>query len=201
MARIKANQLTTIASALLGLAEVGGQVEQTAASLLSLISTGNIRTLKQYDAAILDAYTANGWHTQAGRPTADSDRRSVPHTVRTYVWELRSGFREGLPVWTFPTFYALRIARKAKHASATDPTATGTAVVPVTNGATVVLPPEVAPDFEGVKVSSTDKPNGALFHDVAVCYLHLSPEDRAMVRRQLSRLLSKYQPVVLKAAA
>jgi hypothetical protein len=188
----------TLAAALAGLAQVGEQSEVAAASVLSLITAQDLRTLKAFDAAVADAYTANGWHAKPGRPSVKTDRRAVPHTVRTYMWEVRAAYRADLPVWTYPTFYALRMALRAKRTPAAAPapvTDIGTTNVPA------VIPPEVAPKFEGVRVMATDKPNGAIWHDLAVCYLGLPPAEQALLERQLSRLLHKYQPVALAKAA
>jgi hypothetical protein len=197
----------SLAALLVNLAAVGEQTEQAAGSLLRMIESQNIRDVKAFDAAIVAAYTENGWNAKPGRPSVDSDRRVVPHTVRTYVWEVRSALREGLPVWTFQTFYVLRMARKAKKeqvaGSGAAPSAAASApsTEPGGNGHPSVLVPEDAKqDFEGVRIGGGAGPNGALFHDLMVCYLNLRPEDRALLGRQLARLLHKYQPQIVKAA-
>lgn len=183
-----------LAPALREIAKYGEKVEASATGLLSAIRTNDIRTLDMFDSHVLAAYQANKWHTRPGRPS--KDRRSVPHTVRTYVWEIRSAFRADVKVWTCKTMYELRLKRKAAldSVSAVE-TTTGE------NGDSGELPAGVAEDLKGVRITGPEEPNGALFHDLVLCFLGLPQDQRALFGRQLARLLHRYQPAVRRATA
>lgn len=168
------------------IATTGEKVERAAVTLLTAIRQGDLRSLGAFDDAVNAAYEANRWHTRPGRPA--KDRRSVPHTVRTYVWEIRSAYRAGLEVWKFKTMYELRMARKAEKESAVETTATESE-----EQAQVTIPASVAQDLEGVRVLAIRQPNGALFHDLISLFIQLPDDQRALLGRQLARLLHRYQ--------
>lgn len=190
----------TLAVALSGLAQMDAQVEQTASKLLVTVKAQNLTTIEAFDEAIAKAYAENGWQVGSGRPKkGETERRNVPHTVRTYVWELRSAYREGLEVWKFATFSALRTARRAIAEAPTPSTTTGTGSTDG-NGHGFTVPPELEQDFLGVRLAGTE-PNGALWHDAMLTYAKLPAEHRAMYGRQMSRLTHRYQPMTAQPAA
>lgn len=191
----------TLAKPLAKLAEVGGKVEQAAMGLLTAIRHENIRTLGMFDDYIAAAYTENGWNARPGRPSG-KERRAVPHTVRTYVWEIRSAYRAELEVWKFRTMYQLRTARKAAkdaEREAAQASETTTDTPQMEEGETiggVEVTPEVQQDLMGVRIVAPRQPNGALFHDLIACFIALPGEERALFGRQLARLLHRYQSAV-----
>lgn len=191
----------TLAVALLGLAQLDAQVEDTASKLLGVVKAQNLTTIEAFDEAIAKAYAENGWQVGSGRPRkGDTERRLTPHTVRTYVWELREAYRAGLEVTKFPTFYALREARKALTAvSTTTGAAAGGGNGGNGNGHGITIPPEVEQDLLGVRVSGAE-PNGALWHDAILCFAALPTEHRAMYGRQMARLTHRYQPMIARPA-
>jgi hypothetical protein len=187
-----------LAAPLRDIASTGEKVEAAATGLLSAIKRADLRTLGAFDDAIAAAFEANKWNARPGRPA--KDRRQVPHTVRTYVWEIRSAYRAGLEVWTFETMYEVRMAKKAL----TERAAEVTAEVPVPGEVKEApIPEDVQQTLIGVKVVDVKRPNGALFHDLICTYILLPGGERALYGRHLSRILHKYQaavPEVKKAA-
>jgi hypothetical protein len=187
-----------LAAPLRDIAGMGEKVEAAATGLLSAIKRADLRTIGAFDDAIAAAFEANKWNTRPGRPA--KDRRQVPHTVRTYVWEIRSAYRAGLEVWTFETMYALRMAKKALTEAAAEVTAE--APTPE-EPKEAPVPEDVQQTLVGVRVLDIKRPNGALFHDLICTYILLPTGERALYGRHLSRILHKYQaalPEVKKAA-
>lgn len=167
------------------LAELGAQGEKTedlASSLLRIIKEQMVRTIEDLDAVITAAYDLNGWNTRQGRPTVEK-RAKVPNTVRTYMWELRSAVKDGVPVWNFKTFYEVRLARKKAKVVAKP--------VVADDGRVNVLPD--LPELDGVRISHGDAPTGSLFHDLILLFVTIPDEQRVLLERNLSRLLHKYQ--------
>ncbi len=187
-----------LAPYLMKIGDIGEKVEEAAGGLLAAIRKADIRSLGQFEEHILAAYNANKWNTRPGRPA--KDRRNVPHTVRTYVWEIRSAYRAGIQVWRLKSMYDLRMARKRlKDREAAETTE-------VEEDVQVDVPAEVMQDLEGVRVLAPKQPNGALFHDLISTFIALPQDQRALFGRQLARLLHRYQagmrqPRQAKAAA
>lgn len=173
-----------LAGPLRDIAATGEKVEKAATGLLAAIRRAELHTLGAFDDAIATAFEANRWNNRPGRPA--KDRRAVPHTVRTYVWEIRSAYRAGLEVWTFKTMYELRMAKKALTDAASETTAE-------TPEEEAEIPAEVEQTLVGVRVLDIKRPNGALFHDLVCTYIALPAVERALYGRQLSRLLHQYQ--------
>jgi hypothetical protein len=186
---------TPLALPLAEIAATGEKVEAAATGLLTAIRKAGLQTLGAFDDALNAAYEANKWNTRPGKPA--KDRRAVPHTVRTYAWEIRSAYRAGLEVWTFKTMYELRMKKKAlAEAPSVETTGDEVEIDPAQ-----AIPEEVTQDLLGVKVVNTKQPNGALFHDLICTFITLPQAQRALFGRQLSRLLHRYQPEVAKPAA
>lgn len=173
-----------IAQALAAVAEQGEKVESTAGTLLQSVRDGNIRTLEAFDEAVTKAYEVNGWNVRRGKPT--SERRLVPASVRTYVWELRAALIAGVPVWTFKSFYEVRMARQKVAA----PAAQGGSRTQVSAGTETQSD---LPALVGVRMTNGTEPNGGLFHDMILLYTKLNADARVLLERNLSRLLHRYQ--------
>lgn len=177
---------TKLAKVFTTLAAEEARTESTASSMLLAVKDSGIRTIEEFDEAVQQAYTANGWNARQGRPAADSEAIDVPGTVRTYVSWIRSAFRAGLKVGRFKTFHELRKALADKR---------GIRAVPDRKiHPPVSFPKEVVEDFNGVTLDTPNKPNGALFHDLAAVFVHLPKENRSILGRQLNRLLHTYLP-------
>ena len=178
-----------LAVALATIGNAGEKVEALAAQLFRTIKSAGVRDEATFSDAVVAAYELNGWNTRQGRPSIEK-RSKVPATVRTYVWELRSALKAGIPVWEFKSLYELRLARakaKAKAAKAAAKESGDSAL------------PEL-PELEGVRVSHADEPNGALFHDLIVLYAHTSESKRTLLGRHLKRLLAQYEVAAPKRA-
>lgn len=176
-----------LARPLSDIASTGEKVEAAATGLLTAIRIAGLQTLGAFDDAISAAYEANKWNNRPGKPA--KDRRAVPHTVRTYVWEIRSAYRAGIEVWRVKTMYELRMAKKAlTESAAVETTGEGEPETQPT------IPPEVTQDLEGVRVLDVKRPNGALFHDLICVFVGLPAGPRALFGRQLARLTHRYMP-------
>lgn len=173
---------TKFAKVLAAIGKTGQKTEQVSAGLLRLLRENKVRTVADLDTVIAQAYAINGWNTRKGRPTGDK-RDKVPHTVRTYVWEMRSAMRDGLPAWSYATFYDLRVARgklrqiEAKEATAGNP------------------PLPTLPELKGVQVSSTNV-NGALLHDLILLFAAIPDDQRILLAKNLERLMGRYSAAV-----
>lgn len=88
----------------------GVKMETTANKLLAVVRAGRLTSLKPWRAAVKEAYAANGWHIQRGKPKTGSTSTPVPRTVRTYVSEVSAAFQFNLDVPKFSSFYELRQA-------------------------------------------------------------------------------------------
>lgn len=179
---MKQQSVKKLASVLLAIGTDGEKLETRASLLLAFVKDNDVRTLDDLNAAVIAAYGMNGWNTRQGRPTAER-RDKVPTSVRTYVWELRSAMRDGLPLWTYKTFYELRLARgKLRQKNAAAPVIASNPL------------PDL-PELTGVRVSSVDAPNGHLFHDLLLTFATIPDAQRMLLARNLERLLAKYQAV------
>lgn len=180
---MKKAALQQFATALKSLGTAGDKTENLAAKLLAVVKSQQVRTSADLDATVKGAYGLNGWNTRQGRPSAEK-RAKVPNTVRTYVWELRSAMRDGIPIWQFKNFYELRLARGKVKAKADRKAGNA-------GNAGPSLPD--LPELVGVRVASADTPNGALFHDLVICFAVIPEGQRALLARNLNRLLHRYQ--------
>lgn len=164
------------------------RTESTAASILAIVKADGIAKVEEFNVAVQAAYEANGWHTKPGRPTVGNGAGNVPDTVRTYVSWVRAAFAAGMRVTRFRTFQELRKAlakRRTPAASSTRSAAAGS-----TGG--VKIPEAIVESFRGVHIDEA-KPNGGLFHDLALVYIKLSESERGLYGRQLNQLLGQYR--------
>lgn len=175
---------TKLAKVFTTIATEGGRLESTAAGVLAIVKDAGINDVEAFDEAVKAAYAANGWNQTAGRPSPDSKAESVPDTVRTYVSWIRSALREGLRVSRFETFQELRNALAKKR---------GIRVVKKTANGGARVPKDLAHDFEGIEIAGA-QPNGAVMHDLALVFIKLPPDDRALLGRQLNRLAHTWLP-------
>lgn len=183
-AKVVSAALAVLAAPFKALAEAGEAVEATAARLLRSIRAEGITDVAGFDAAYTAACAANGWNTRPGRPA--KDRRAIPHTVRTYAWEIRSALRVGIDVGACKSMHDLRMKRQAEKAARTATTSD--------EAEPFEVPVEVQQDLEGVRVVAPRQPNGALFHDLIAVFLGLPGEQRPLYGRQLSRVMHRYLP-------
>lgn len=168
-------------------AQQGEKTEDVAASILRIVKDGGIRTAEAFKAAVQEAYVHNGWQAKQGRPKGVRvvNRRRIPHTVRTYVWEINAAFQAGVKVWNADTFYALRLARLHNQ---------GRKAVRATAASKTEKSFE-QPELKGVRITDGEKPNGSLFHDLVLCYLKADEGIKGLLSRNLSRLLHRYSNV------
>lgn len=181
---------TKLAAVFKTVAEQGTQLESTASAILGLVkqadATGDV---KVFDALVSEAYAANGWRDSPGRPPNGTEKKgSAPNTVRTYVAVVRAAIRAGIRIGHYDTFTALRAAleRKTRPANSRQQSQRATS----TNGH---VPKDVSEDFTGIAVEEYADMNGALFHDLAVTFIHLPRDQRSLFGRQLAKLLHTWQ--------
>lgn len=183
---MKADKVETavkkLAVALAAIGTHGEKVEALATTLIRTVKEQGVRTLDAFDESIKGAYDLNGWNTRQGRPTAEK-RGKVPHTVRTYVWEMRSALKEGVEIWDCKNFYELRVARAKLAAKAKKAAQPG-------HSAGDALPD--LPEVTGVRLYGHE-PTGALLHDLILTFVTVSKAQRALLARNLARLLAQYE--------
>jgi len=177
---------TKLARVFTALAGDEKRTESTASAVLTIVKAAGITKVEDFNVAVQAAYEANGWNQKPGRPVAGSTADSVPDTVRTYVSWVRAAFAAGLRVARFKTFQELRkaLAKRRAPTAASAPRGAGSGDVKV--------PESIVESFRGVHVEDA-KPNGGLFHDLALVYIKLSESERGLFGRQLNQLLGKYR--------
>jgi hypothetical protein len=177
---------TKLARVFSALADDEKRTESTASQVLAIVKDEHITTVEKFDEAVRAAYEANGWNAGPGRPVAESKADSVPSTVRTFVSWVRAAFHANLRITKFETFQELRKALgKTRDA---------------TGRGGIKIPDDVADIFRGVQLAEA-KPNGGLFHDIALVYVKLDSDHRGLFEKQLNRLLSQYRPRAFPSAA
>lgn len=170
----------TLAAALAVIGREANEIENQATAVLRIVRQQKIGTLKDFGAAVRDAYKANGWNGKPGKPKAGSSATAVPVTVKQYVSAIRRAFRLKLPVTSYSSFYALRqdlkkhAARKAKKAA--------------NNGH------DTRPELVGLRLQQPETLNGAPFHDLAVLYNALDRARQAKMIGALERIKREFAP-------
>ena len=160
---------TALAAALAVIGKESTALDSRADQVLRIVKQEKISDLKEWNAAVREAYRVNGWNGSPGKPKKGAEKKAVaPVTVKQYVSAIRGAFRLKLPVSSYSSFYALRQELKAKKSKAR-------------KRVEKAKPAE----FAGLTVVRPDAYNGALFHDLAVLYEAL---DRARKPRMLSAL-------------
>ena len=173
-----------LAAALAAIGTQGEKVEALATTLIRTVNEQGARTLADFDLAVTAAYDLNGWNTRQGRPSGEK-RGKVPHTVRTYVWELRSALKDGVPIWDMKNFYEMRVARAKLAAKAKKASLPG-------HSAGDALPD--LPEVTGVRLYGQE-PTGALLHDLILTFVTVPKAQRVLLARNLTRLLAQYEEV------
>ena len=176
---MKKQRPTPLADALAEMAQTDSTLESRADAVLQIVKSAGIRDSAAFNKAVKAAYTANGWHTQAGRPSRGNRGQPVPVTVKQYVSMVRGAFRAGLVVAHFKTFHALRKSLKAARLAA--------------------KPRQVkmAPALAGLRlVGRGDTLTGAPFHDLTVLYEKANRAQRAKIAAEVNRLIQEFRPSV-----
>lgn len=178
-------RISGLARVLSEVATSGAAVEQVADGILGVVKQTGIRDLARFDEAIQAAYTANGWKATQGRPAngEQAPNGAVPRSVKTYVSEVRRGFRIGLRFGRISSFAELRMKLAAARERKRLPRVKG---------------PE---ELTGVKLSKPDALIGHPFHDLSVIYAALSPDQQAVLKKQVDRLCTHYKKHLPKLAA
>lgn len=151
------------------------QVEELASQILDAIKEAQADTLADFEEMVGDAYDANGWNRQAGRPADGATLLPAPMTVRNYVSWVRRAYKVGLAVPEFQTLGELRRAvKEAKQ-----------------------KPVEAAPKDElaalrGVKMSKDAELIGAVVHDIGVVLTHLDQADQDEFELRLQKLIKQF---------
>jgi hypothetical protein len=186
-------------------ASEAGRIESKASQILALVKEGEITNVEKFNETVQAAYAANGWNTKPGRPEAGASKKGeVPDTVRTYVSLVRSAFAADLRVSRYASFYDLRVAlakKRGMHVVKGGKGKPGRAAdgEKATGASAISIPEEIVETFRGVHIEE-GKPNGGLFHDLALVFLKLKPDERGLFGRQLNRLLGQYRSHAFPAA-
>lgn len=187
-----------LARAFISLAQQGEQIDSTASSVLSIVKGAGAVSEEKFDALVSDAYAANGWNTQVGRPANGAEKKgAAPNTVRTYVTILRRAIRVGLHIGRYDTFTALRTSLEKKaHPRLVQARGASKRAKGRKNGADIArIPKDLQQNFVGIEIETPRVSNGALFHDLAATFVGLKKEeDRAAMGRELAALLHKWLP-------
>lgn len=151
-------------------------VEELATQILDAIKEAEADTLAAFNEMVGDAYEANGWSRQAGRPAEGSKMTPAPMTIRNYVSTIRKAYKMKLPVMEFATLGELRKAAKgakkeAKHTEA---------------------PTDELAALRGVKMAQQEEMIGAVVHDIGVVLKHLDDEDRTKLEALLQKAIKQF---------
>jgi hypothetical protein len=150
------------------------QVEELASQILDAIKEAQADTLADFEEMVGDAYDANGWNRQAGRPADGATLLPAPMTVRNYVSWVRRAYKVGLAV---PEFETLGELRRAVKESKVKPE-------PVQHDELAAL--------RGVKMSKDAELIGAVVHDIGVVLTHLDQADQYEFEQRLQKLIKQF---------
>lgn len=126
-----------------------------------------------------DAYEANGWSRQAGRPSEGSTLKPAPATIRNYVSTIRKAYKSKLDVLSYTTLGALRQAvRDLKKAKKPD------------------APADELAALRGVKIAHQQEMIGAVVHDIGVVLQNLDDEDRGKLEAILQKAIKQFSKKV-----
>jgi hypothetical protein len=150
------------------------QVEELASQILDAIKEAQADTLQDFEEMVGDAYDANGWNRQAGRPADGATLLPAPMTVRNYVSWVRRAYKVGLAV---PEFETLGELRRAVKESKQKP-------APVQHDELAAM--------RGVKMSKDAELIGAVVHDIGVVLTHLDQADQDEFEQRLQKLIKQF---------
>lgn len=151
-------------------------VEELATQILDAIKEAQADTLTDFNEMVGDAYEANGWSRQAGRPAEGSKLSPAPMTIRNYVSTIRKAYKMDLPVMEFTTLGELRKAAKGAKKEARHTEA----------------PTDELAALRGVKMTKDEEMIGAVVHDIGVVMKHLDQSDQDDFEQKLQKLLRQF---------
>lgn len=152
------------------------KVDDLAAQILEAIKEYQADTLDDFNEMVGNAYEANGWSRQAGRPSEGSTMKPAPMTIRNYVSIIRKAYKLRLPVMEFLTLGELRTAIKDLRIKAK---------------ASAIHTDELAA-MRGVKIAKEEEMIGAVVHDIGVVMKHLDRDDQDDFEQKLQKLLRQF---------
>jgi hypothetical protein len=152
------------------------KVDDLAAQILDAIKEYQADTLEDFNEMVGDAYEANGWSRQAGRPSEGSTLKPAPMTIRNYVSTIRKAYKAKLEVMRFDTLGQLRQAVKDLKAIKKQD---------------VKQVDELAA-LRGVKIAQQEAMTGAVVHDIGVVLQHLDDANRAKLEAILQKAIKQF---------
>lgn len=169
-------KLQNLATVFAVIAREGAGIESKADVVLRIVKSKKLKTLPQFNAAVRDAYRANGWNAAPGKPKLTEKKlESVPASVKQYVSAIRGALRLKLLVTSYSSFYALRDDLKKQRAKLRQKTED-----------------KVKPELVGVTLHKPEQLTGALFHDLAALYGALDRKRQAMMEGALDRVKRQF---------
>lgn len=165
--------MKTLAAVFTDISRTSAALESKADAVLAIIRKKNIRDLKAFDAAVRDAYKANGWNIRQGRPVLGAKDTRVPATVKQYVSRVRAAFRLEMNVGHFKSFHALRAAVKEAQARR--------------------RPRNGDPRLAGVSIAKPNQLTGAPFHDLTAIYESAGKAQQRQIVAEVQALVRKFQ--------
>jgi hypothetical protein len=163
---------TKLAAALKAIATEGDALESKADTIIALVAP--LKDLDQFNEAVKEAYTANGWNAGPGEKGAGE---GVPPTVKQYISTIRAAFRLGVNVVKARTMGALRKAVKAARP------------------AKVIEPAD--PKLAGLRLVKSGEIINAPFHDLVVLYEALNKQKQQQLAGVVQRLVRQFQPAAV----
>jgi hypothetical protein len=177
-------QMHSLAQIFITIQEASHKVDEIAGQIIDAIRDAQADTLDDFNEMVDDAYAANGWSRQVGRPSEESQLSPAPRTVQSYVSTIRTAYRQGHNVLEFENLFELRKAVRGSRQPSQSPETK-------------------SPELKGISIKRVNKMTGALWHDLVVVWEHLPEQDRETLEEKLYRLLGQFSKKAadLKAAA
>ena len=86
--------MKALAAALAVIGKDSVALDSKADQVLRIVKQEKIADLKEFNAAVREAYKANGWNGSPGKPKKGAEKKAVaPATVKQYVSAIRGAFR------------------------------------------------------------------------------------------------------------
>ena len=163
-------KLATKLAHALSVIAAGEQTLETKASGVLAIVAG-IPSLEDFNAAVKDAYAANGWNASPGEKDA---KATVPTTVKQYVSTIRAAFKLDVKVAKQKTMSQLRKA--------------------VREARTPKAPVSKDPVLKGLTLVKSGELTGAPFHDLVALYENLNKQKQVQLVGVVERVVRQFQP-------
>jgi len=165
--------MTNLASIFTTIENASNHVEELATQIIEAIREAQASTLADFNEMVSDAYREKNWSQQVGRPAEDSTLLAAPPTIRNYVSTIRKAYKMDLDVMGFATMFdirkAVRMQRQPVHGQ------------------------QVAQrELKGIRLTSKNKPNGGLWHDLVLLWEHLPEVDKETLETKLQKLLAQF---------